>query len=52
MPSRTLGFGLTGLEAMSAGVHVLVSRNSDFGEAPSSVAFGSPFVIDSEDPAI
>ena len=27
MPSRTEGFGLTGLEAMSAGLPVLVSRN-------------------------
>ena len=51
MPSRTEGFGLSGLEAMSAGLPVLVSRNSGFGEALSSVAFGSAFVIQSEDPA-
>ena len=51
MPSRTEGFGLTGLEAMSAGLPVLVSRNSGFGEALNSAAFGSSFVIDSEDPA-
>ena len=51
MPSRTEGFGLTGLEAMSAGLPVLVSRNSGFGEALRSVAFGSSFVTDSEDPA-
>ena len=50
MPSRTEGFGLTGLEAMSAGLPVLVSRNSGFGEALRSVAFGSSFVTDSEDP--
>ena len=30
MPSRTEGFGLIGLEAMSAGLPVLVSRNSGF----------------------
>ena len=51
MPSRTEGFILTRLEAMSAGLPVLVSRNSGFGEALSSVAFGSVFVIESEDPA-
>ena len=52
MPSRTEGFGLTGLEAMLAGVPVLVSRNSGFGEALRSAAFGSSFVIDSEEPAV
>ena len=51
MPSRTEGFGLTGLEALSAGLPVLVSRNSGFGEALASVPFGSSFVIDSEDPS-
>ena len=51
MPSRTEGFILTGFEAVSAGLPVLVSRNSGFGEALSSVAFGSAFVIESEDPA-
>ena len=50
MPSRTEGFGLTGLEALSAGLPVLVSRNSGFGEALCSVPFGSIFVINSEDP--
>ena len=51
MPSRTEGFGLTGLEAMSAGLPVIVSKNSGFGEALGSVPFGSFFVIDSEDPS-
>ena len=51
MPSRTEGFGLTGLEAMSAGLPVIVSKNSGFGEALGSVQFGSFFVIDSEDPS-
>jgi glycosyltransferase involved in cell wall biosynthesis len=32
MPSRSEGFGLTGLEAIAAGVPVLVSRNSGLGE--------------------
>ena len=50
MPSRTEGFGLTGLEALSAGLPVIVSKNSGFGEALCKVPFGSSFVIDSEDP--
>ena len=50
VPSRTEGFGLTGLEALSAGLPVIVSKNSGFGEALGNVPFGSSFVIDSEDP--
>jgi len=52
MPSRTEGFGLTGLEALSAGLPVLVSKNSGFGDALSKIPFGSYFVIDSEDPKV
>ena len=52
MPSRTEGFGLTGLKTMSAGNPVLVSRNSGFGEALRTAAFGSTFVTESEDPAV
>ena len=51
MISRTEGFGLIGLEALSAGLPVLVSKNSGFGEALGSVPCGSLFVIDSEDPS-
>ena len=51
MPSRTEGFGLSGLEALSAGLPVIVNKNSGFGEALGSVRFGSYFVIDSEDPS-
>ena len=51
MPSRTEGFGLTGLEAMSAGLPVLVSGYSGFGEALLSVPHGSSFVVTSGDPA-
>ena len=51
MPSRTEGFDLTGLEALSAGLPVLVSKNSGFGEALGSVLGGSLFVIEDEDPS-
>ena len=50
MPSRTEGFGMTGLEALSAGLPVIVSKNSGFGEALGDVPFGFLFVIDSENP--
>ncbi|XP_044167734.1 uncharacterized protein LOC114948903 isoform X2 [Acropora millepora] len=50
MASRTEGFGLTGLEALSAGLPVIISKNSGFGEALGRVPFGSFFVVDSEDP--
>ena len=43
MPSRTEGFGLTALEALSAGLPILVRRNSGFGEALSEVLFGQYF---------
>ena len=50
MPSRTEGFGTTALEALSAGLPVLVSGNSGLGEALKKVPFGSQSVVDSEDP--
>ncbi|XP_066015854.1 uncharacterized protein [Pocillopora verrucosa] len=50
MPSRTEGFGLTGLEALSAGLPVLVSGNSGLGQALEKVPGGSSCVIHSEDP--
>ena len=50
MPSRTEGFGLTALEALSAGLPVLVSCNSGLGEALEKVRFGSHFVVNSDYP--
>ena len=50
MPSRTEGFGLTALEALSAGLPVLVSGNSGLGVALKKVSSGFSHVVDSEDP--
>ena len=50
MPSRTEGFGLTALEALSAGLPVLVSGNSGLGVALKEVVYGSQCVVESEDP--
>ena len=50
MPSITEGFGLTALEALSAGLPILVSGNSGFGEALCTVPSGKSFVVESEDP--
>ena len=48
MPSRTEGFGLAALEALSAGLPVLVSGNSGIGKALKKVAFGSNSVVNLE----
>ena len=50
MPSRTEGFGLTALEALSAGLPILVSGNSGFGDALRTVPLGKSFVVESENP--
>ena len=50
MPSRTEGFGLAALEALSAGLPVLVSENSGLGKALKEVPYGSSCVVKSEDP--
>ena len=50
-PSRTEGFGLTALEALSACLPFLVSKNSGFGEALQKIRpLDSSLIIDSEDP--
>ena len=50
MPSRTEGFGLAALEALSAGLPVLVSGNSGIGKALKKVPTGSYCVVNSEKP--
>ena len=50
MPSRTEGFGLIALEAISAGVPVLLTSESGIAEALKKVDGGESVIIDSEDP--
>ena len=50
MPSRTEGFGLASLEALSAGLPVLTSEDSGLGEALKKVSFALSCVVQSEDP--
>ena len=52
MPSQTEGFGLAALEALSAGLPVLVSGNSGLGEALKGVLYGSSCVVESDDPKV
>ena len=51
LPSKTEGFGLSALKAISAGLPVLVSGNSGIAEALREVPNGSQCIVDSEDPA-
>ena len=51
LPSKAKGFGLRALEAISAGLPVLVSGNSGIAEALRKVPNGSQCIVDSEDPA-
>ena len=50
MPSKTEGFGVSALEALFAGLPILVSGNSGLGVALRKVPLGSQFVVDSEVP--
>ena len=51
LPSKTEGFGLSALQALSAGLPVLVSGNSGIAEALKEVSNGSESIVDSEEPA-
>ena len=52
MLSRTKSFGLAALEALSAGLPVLVSGNSGIGKALKKVPHGSNCVVYTEDPVM
>ena len=47
MPSRSEGFGLTALEALSAGLPILVGKNTGFAEAIKEVIGGESCIVDS-----
>ena len=50
MPSKSEGFGLVALEALSAGLPVLVGKNTGFASAVHSIPLGAYSIVDSEDP--
>ena len=51
MPSNSEGFGLVALEALSAGLPILVSRKSGFAKALEEVSSERTCVMHSDDPA-
>ena len=51
MPSKSEGFGLVALEALSAGLPILVGHNSGFARAIEDIPLGLYSIVDSEDPA-
>ena len=50
MPSKSEGFGLVSLEALSAGLPILVGCKSGFARALENIPFGKPCIVDSDDP--
>ena len=51
MPSKSEGFGLIALEALSAGLPILVGSNSGFARAIEDIPYGDCSIVYSEDPA-
>ena len=51
-PSRTEGFGISGLRAISADLPVLVSGNCGLGMALKKLRSGKQHVVESEDPQV
>ena len=52
MPSRTEGFGLIALEALSAGLPILVSGNSGIARALQTLQCAKLRVVDSKEPKV
>ena len=50
MPSRSEGFGLVALEALSAGLPILVGSKSGFARALEHIPFGKSCIVDSDNP--
>ena len=51
MPSKSEGFGLVALEALSAGLPILVGSRSGFAKALENVRHGHTCIVNSDDPA-
>ena len=51
MPSKSEGFGLIAVEALSAGLPILVGSNSGFAKALENIPYGKYCIVDSEEPA-
>ena len=51
-PSRTEGFGMSGLLAISANLPVLISEHSGLGIVLKKVPFGNSHVVNSNDPQV
>ena len=50
MPSKSEGFGLVALEALSAGLPILVGSRSGFAKALENVLHGNTCIVNSDDP--
>ena len=51
MPSKSEGFGLFAVEALSAGLPILVGSRSGFAKALGNVPSGDSCIVNSDDPA-
>ena len=51
MPSKSEGFGLVALEALSAGLPILIGNRSGFAKALENVPHGHTCIVKSDDPA-